>query len=75
MENIIKQMENILFKVENYNKTINKIKNILGEDYQDLTKYFNPEPINLKYKRNILVYLEYIEKKIKRVLKKVLYYL
>ena len=41
MENIIKQMENILFKVENYNKTINKIKNILGEDYQDLTKYFS----------------------------------
>ena len=35
----MEQIKNILFKIENYNKTINKIKNIFGEDYQELIKY------------------------------------
>lgn len=39
MQNIIKQMEDISFKIDNYNKTINKIKNILGDDYKDYINY------------------------------------
>jgi hypothetical protein len=34
-------MNDISFKVENYNKTINKIYNILGEGYNDLIKYLS----------------------------------
>jgi len=34
-------MKNISFKVENYNKTINKINNILGEGYEDFIKYLS----------------------------------
>lgn len=39
MQNIIKQMEDISFKIDNYNKTINKIKNILGDDYKNYINY------------------------------------
>ena len=40
MKQVMEHMEKILFKIENYNKTINKIKSILGEDYKEFVKYF-----------------------------------
>ena len=39
MKNTIEQIKDILYKVENYNRKINKIKSILGDDYRDYLKY------------------------------------